>query len=433
MKKNAFNQETISEEEEKKRQLEEKENLRHRALIVKEEMKLIDAEQLKNKKELLQDVDQQKSRNELQNRITSFQQDHIDEVKWMSQLQNDTRCILVREKQLEEKKNAMIKEIEEIKRLDLIMEVNRLKKVKEEEEKEQKKRELELAGRRVIIDQINNNHLKRLKELDEQTLEGQEMVAQTIKLQEDEKIRAIELREKKAEALNEILRINSNAMAHKKVLLAQEKEEDDKIMEYLKEKARKEDELQKELQRQHDLKEKEMALLREKQEKAMDRQMELDQLRARRAMHKEERNAREKEKREAEENVIKNRDLNQVRHGQVSEKQQKIYEQALKDKENHERMIQEKRRAIDKERALEAEKENTKLNYKKDLERQMMQKMEKKNLGLREKLEDGKKVRDKVEQEKAIIRAKHAEKVNGLLSEGLEPKFVAKFKSKKFI
>jgi len=40
--------------------------------------------------------------------------------------------------------------------------------------------------------------------------------------------------------------------------------------------------------------------LREKQEKAYDRQSELDLLRAKRAMEQNERNAREKERREAE-------------------------------------------------------------------------------------------------------------------------------------
>ena len=43
-----------------------------------------------------------------------------------------------------------------------------------------------------------------------------------------------------------------------------------------------------------------MARLRELQEKAQDRQAEIDALRAKRAMEKAERNARAKDKREAE-------------------------------------------------------------------------------------------------------------------------------------
>ena len=48
-----------------------------------------------------------------------------------------------------------------------------------------------------------------------------------------------------------------------------------------------------------DEKEKEVARLREMQEKANDRQAEIDALRAKRAMEKNERQAREKEKNEA--------------------------------------------------------------------------------------------------------------------------------------
>ena len=53
-----------------------------------------------------------------------------------------------------------------------------------------------------------------------------------------------------------------------------------------------------------DEKEREVQRLREMQEKANDRQAELDALRAKRAMEQNERQAREKERREAEQKVL---------------------------------------------------------------------------------------------------------------------------------
>ena len=434
MQKTALNKDSLTEEEEKKRQAEERERVRERAQAMKAQMRAMDAEQLRRKQELLgEDCEQQRSKNELQSRIESLQQAQIDEIKYMSLLENDTRCVFVREQQLTEKREALKQNIEEVKRLDLIMEVGRLKKVRDEEEKERRRRELEKEGRRVIIDQIQDNHLKRLKQMDEQAIEAQEMVAHAQRLKEEELQRELERKARKAETLAEIVRTNHEAMHHKRVLLAQEKEEDDKIMHYLKQKALKEEELQREQQRLHDLKEKEIALLREKQEKAMDRQMELDQLRAKRARQKEERLAREREQAQAELAVQRNLELKKSRQEQIAEKHQKIFEQALRDKQEYDRIIVAKKDAIERERALQAEKENQKQNYKQDLLGQIGNNREKWSKAELEKIEEGKRIREKVEREKAIIRANHAEKTEALLQEGVQPKFVSKFKGKKFI
>lgn len=433
IQKTALNKDTLTEEEEKKRQAEERERIREKAQAMAAQMRAMDAEQLRQKQEMLRDTEQQRSKNELQSRIESLQQEQIDEIKYMSQLQNDTRCVLVREQQLAEKREALKHHVEEIKRLDLMMEVERLKKVREEEEKERKRRELEKEGRRVITDQIQDNHFKRLKQMDEQAFEAQEMIAHAQRLKEEERQHELERKARKVDTLNEIMRTNQDAMQHKRMLLAREKEEDEKIMRYLKEKALKEEELQREQQRLHDLKEKEIALLREKQEKAMDRQMELDQLRAKRARQKEDRLAREREQAEAELAQQRNLELKKSRQEQISEKQQKVFEQALRDKEDYDRIIQAKKEAIERERALEAEKENQKQNYKQDLLGQIGKNREKWNQAQFEKIEEGKRIREKVEKEKAIIRAKHAEKTETLLKEGVQPKYVSKFKSKKFI
>merc|ERR1712194_55903 len=96
--------------------------------------------------------------------------------------------------------------------------------------------------------------------------------------------------------LDDICEANGKAVEKKHQIHAKIKDEDDKVMQYLVEKATKEAEHAEELKRLKDEKEREVTRLRELQEKAADRQSEIDGLRAKRAMENAERKARTKEK-----------------------------------------------------------------------------------------------------------------------------------------
>jgi hypothetical protein len=54
--------------------------------------------------------------------------------------------------------------IEEQKRLDLMMEIERLKSLKVQEEREVKRKEAQKQGSLVIIDQIKEREMERIKE-----------------------------------------------------------------------------------------------------------------------------------------------------------------------------------------------------------------------------------------------------------------------------
>ena len=106
-------------------------------------------------------------------------------------------------------------EFEEIKKMDQMLEEGRLKKIKEINEKEQAHIVSELKGRKVIIEQIKENHLKRLKEANEQEEEAQMMVAQTLKMQDEEKTQLLHKIEKKKEVYQEIMDANHQAILFK--------------------------------------------------------------------------------------------------------------------------------------------------------------------------------------------------------------------------
>ena len=77
-----------------------------------------------------------------------------DDVKHMNQMVLYAKVVTVRDKQLDENKRLEKEWLEEQKKLDLMMEIERLKALKQEEEREVLRVEAQRRGAAVIIDQI---------------------------------------------------------------------------------------------------------------------------------------------------------------------------------------------------------------------------------------------------------------------------------------
>lgn len=62
--------------------------------------------------------------------------EQIDEVKKMNEMMVYSKCVTIRDKQLEEQKALEAEYREEERRLDIMMEIERLKQLKHQEERE---------------------------------------------------------------------------------------------------------------------------------------------------------------------------------------------------------------------------------------------------------------------------------------------------------
>ena len=88
----------------------------------------------------------------------------MDDVKQMNQMVLYSKVVTIRNKQKEENKKLESEWVEEQKKLDLMMEIERLKVLKEEEEREVRKHAARKRGAQVIIDQIQERTVLRMKE-----------------------------------------------------------------------------------------------------------------------------------------------------------------------------------------------------------------------------------------------------------------------------
>ena len=98
---------------------------------------------------------QQNEKNKAETLLSKAQKkldNDMDDVKAMNQMVLYSKVVTIRDKQLEENKRLEQEWVEEQKKLDLMMEIERLKVLKEEEEREARKAQARKKGAQVIVD-----------------------------------------------------------------------------------------------------------------------------------------------------------------------------------------------------------------------------------------------------------------------------------------
>jgi len=314
-----------------------------------------------------------------------------------------------------------------------MMEIERLKKIKYYEELEKYKKEELKKGHMVIIDQIKEREMDRLRKQEEKEREGQEIIKGIQALQKEEGEVSLKKKSFQKKLLDQIYDANHKAISAKQVKIIEEKAEEEKIVQYNIEKAQKDAEYQGEQKRIKDEKEREVARLREMQEKANDRQAELDALRAKRAVEMGERLAREKERTEAEKRHHNNHELFEVRKLQSLEKEKRLEEQAKQDRDEFQRIIVTQKQDRDLELKLEQERKGKIKEHADELKKQIALNEEKKKQDKRDYLEEGKKVKDNLTHQKRLLEDIKSNKLQHLKEHSIPDKYHYDLAKKKIV
>jgi len=101
--------------------------------------------------------------------------EELDDVKHMNQMVLYSKVVTIRDKQLDENKCLEKEWIQEQKKLDLMMEIERLKSLKVQEEREVVRQEARRKGAMVIVDQIQEREIERIKEREQKVKEQEQM------------------------------------------------------------------------------------------------------------------------------------------------------------------------------------------------------------------------------------------------------------------
>ena len=168
--------------------------------------------------------------------------DDDEAVRTMDKMCLYARISTVRDKQLKEKKEMekIFKRKEE--KVDLMVEIERLKELKNIEIKNKELQEMKKEGNKVILEQIEENKKIRLKQKE---LENKERL-ELLKRIEEENIKAQELsllkKKENEKRIQESLEANKQAILIKQQKILEEREQDRKIEQYNIEKYKKEEE-----------------------------------------------------------------------------------------------------------------------------------------------------------------------------------------------
>merc|ERR1712091_692400 len=171
-----------------------------------------------------------------------------------------------------------------------------------------------------------------------------------------------EMRKEAAKKLmEEVSESNSQMMKLKELKRQKEGDEDQRIAQYLQDKAAREQAHQEALDRAAAEREAECAALRAQQEKESDKKSELDALRAKRATEQAERDWRQKERAAIHKQNGQNKMLAEARTQQKKEKERRLETVAKAEREEFDRILKVQRDAAAVETEKEAQKETAKV------------------------------------------------------------------------
>ncbi|KAL1499597.1 hypothetical protein AB1Y20_011796 [Prymnesium parvum] len=380
------------------------------------------------------EVEQQKMREKAALLSASEKQmaEELDDVKKMNQMMLYSKVVTIRDAQLNEKKVMQKEKLEEERRLDTVMEVERLKALRMYEEREMRKKEDQRVGAEVIINQMKERERERVRQLELQDQEREAMLRQNEDLKNEELLQAQLKKEAGKKLLEEVSISNADQITLKKREKEKEKDEDRRIAAYLRDREMREQELAQEKERIKMEKERETARLRAMQEKMKDKQAELDALRAKRASEEAERQWRKSQQVEAERAAAIQASLDQARAAQKMEKERRLIEQAQQEKLEFDRILRVQREQEEQEKLLKYKKAQSANAHMEELQAQILMNAEVRKKNRMEFLAEGVGQRAKMENDRLKLETIKAEKLATLHSIGVPEKYTVDLASKKF-
>eukprot|EP00192_Tetraselmis_astigmatica_P006293 CAMPEP_0117697422 /NCGR_PEP_ID=MMETSP0804-20121206/29224_1 /TAXON_ID=1074897 /ORGANISM="Tetraselmis astigmatica, Strain CCMP880" /LENGTH=512 /DNA_ID=CAMNT_0005511679 /DNA_START=123 /DNA_END=1661 /DNA_ORIENTATION=+ len=348
--------------------------------------------------------------------------EELDDVKHMNQMQLYAKCVTIRDAQIEEKKHMMLEEEEEERRLDLMMEIERLKALEHYEERERARSLEAVAGAAKLQEQIDERKREQLRQEEIMAQERAQMTQELKRLEAEEQAARQKKKQQAALLMEEVAQANAEQIHRKKEVQQREALEEAQIAHYLAEKAARE-----ELK----AKEEEISRLRAQQERAQDKQSELDELRARRYQEAYDREWREKEAAAAERQAHINADLMSAREAQQHAKLKQMADQAVAERAEFERILR-ANRAKEEEEAQQASAQRTIRNrHREELMNQIKSNQERRKREEAAALEEGRRAMDAASQYHVQLMKMKEIKLSELKSAGVPDKYCAELQSKK--
>ncbi|KAG1663542.1 hypothetical protein FOA52_003170 [Chlamydomonas sp. UWO 241] len=364
-------------------------------------------------------------------RAQQLLEEEKDDVKKMNQMMLYSKCVTIRDAQIEEKRQMMAETEEENRKQDLMMEVERIKALEQYEVRERQRNEERRRGAAVLTEQIEERKRERMRAEELRDTERISMLKEIERMKEQELQAAIEKKVAAKELLQQVASANSEQIQRKELMKHREKDEDVKIAQYIRAKELREQELVYEKERVAAEKELECAKMRAQQERAADKQSELDELRARRYQEAKEREWRTKERAQLERHSAMQKELGEARAAQKNAKVQQQAGMATIEHDDFMRVLAVNRAKEHDEMSATAKTIAINAKYKEELLAQMQANTEARKKDRAEALEEGGRMRQAQEAELARLAQIKASKMTQLEGAGVPAKYTVELSKMK--
>jgi len=342
------------------------------------------------------------------------QDENIDEVKRLNQIMLYAKCVTVRDAQVLEKKALVAEKVEDERRIDMAMELERLKALRMYEEREVKRVEDRKKGAAIICAQIEEREQERVRKLELKQQEQDAVLRHIERMREEDRLETLRKKEASRKLMEDVAIANAEQIRLKSRQHEMEQEEEQQIAEYIREKQSREQAAVEEQVRIKAEKEKETARLRSLQEKAKDKQAEMDALKAKRAQEAYERGWRVKEREAQTRQQAINDDLSRARERQKSEKEVTLRDQSRFEKEEFEHIIAVQRSAEEQEKARMQKEKELRLANALEIKKQIAEIEEKRRKERREFLDEGAKLKSELQDRQSNIEQIRIRKLHEL-------------------
>ena len=216
--------------------------------------------------------------------------ENLDLVKYLRGIGARAAAFTIRDQQLNERgaKEARQKAYED--RMDLLMEVDRLRDLKQREDADNLRRKKRVEDRKVITEQIDAIRRKRILEEEQREQESKAMLELIAKYEKEDREAAAIQKVEQERARMEVMEANKASIERKHAEKQRDRDEEEAILLY---QARKDELMRKREQEEKEIQDEKNRLAKamlDSQEKIMDNSAELDALRA--ALRRGERTSR---------------------------------------------------------------------------------------------------------------------------------------------
>lgn len=262
---------------------------------------------------------------------------NYDAVKLLDSMAQRAIAFTIRDQQLIEKKRLEQVEKEFDERMNMLIEIDRIKDIERREAEEKAKRAKRINDRTVINDQIAERERFRMLQLEAREQENQAMRQLMERYKDEDEAAAAKRRIEQEKSRIAVVKANEEAIRRKKEAREAEKREMEDILLY---QAQKDAELAKREEEEAEIaraKKERQAKLLAQQEKAQNNAGKLDELRARRAAEEKERAERRKEKADAKKRKEDMKELLESRARQAADKLER--QKAMKKQQEEELLL----------------------------------------------------------------------------------------------